>query len=281
MNELKELRQRGYDGIADEIEDGLKRWDDGLKSRRTTLAESYLKGDVGLHIHFTAGLWGEDRILEKYCVCFHLATDALDHSTKTTRWTSLSDFESYKVFTLSPCHGRADGEYAMLVNSVQFVQLPEGVCPESGSSVMRLKRLDDGGGCRVNATDLPVHDLAVLRDGSKNRKLRGFDLLSGHAGGVEHRERECQMVERGSRVENTIPDEQSQPVGNRINMNHAESAALKRRAIEIPAIEECRRWLRVWLVDDSVGFGFDPNSGLFFEDLEVFACPLQLEGEAA
>src|SRR5262249_17226022 len=82
------------------------------------------------------------------------------------------------------------------------------------------------------------------------------------------------VVERGPQVENTIPQYDAQPVWDLANASNAESSRLAVTA------DGLWRGFRVWLINDSVGFSFDPRVGLLLEAVEVFVCPPEFEIEA-
>ena len=59
---LQKLRELGHDRIADEIAAGFKRWDDGLKWRRSSIPEAYLRGEMGLHVRIFGWIGGNGGI---------------------------------------------------------------------------------------------------------------------------------------------------------------------------------------------------------------------------
>ena len=69
---LQELRELGYDVIADEIAEGLEKWYDSFASRRPTLAEGYLKGQFGLHVHIKARIEGQSSPAQKHCIFYQV-----------------------------------------------------------------------------------------------------------------------------------------------------------------------------------------------------------------
>src|SRR5687767_7276597 len=75
---LQELRELGYDSVADKIAEGIKRWDDGLKRRNTSLREGYLRGDYELHCHVLVEFKGNHTVARQYCIRFHLAVEDVE-----------------------------------------------------------------------------------------------------------------------------------------------------------------------------------------------------------
>jgi hypothetical protein len=271
-NGLQELRKLGYDVIANEIEDGLKRWDDKLKRERTGLTEGYLKGYYGLHIHFTARLENNSRVSEGYCI--YLQLDGLRDDNAGSEHRGIATPRTDAETSPAP-HLGAGREYTVLVDPIQLVQSPQRMGPEV-KSVVRLQPLDDGLCSGAHATDFLTFHVWGHCARLDDREFGPANLVGGHAGGVFDCQGHRQMVECGSPVEKAVSDNQHQAIGDRVGARDAKPSVATATEVE----DWVRRGLWVWLVNDSIGVCFDPRLGLLLEGLEVFACPIQLESEA-
>jgi hypothetical protein len=57
-SDLKELRELGYDNVADEIAQGLQHYDDRLALNRTPVSKRYVQGQYGIELHLSSGWMG-------------------------------------------------------------------------------------------------------------------------------------------------------------------------------------------------------------------------------
>jgi hypothetical protein len=295
--DLQELRQRGYDTVADEIENGLKCWYDRLERQGCATAEGNTNREVVFHVHFTARGVGETAVPARYCIDLRFYA----RGCKITG-------DDGSVFPHCHVHprdkGDADGEGAVLVDPVQLVQLPEWVRSEIVSSMVWLKRLDGVSGCGRHAADFPV--LHVPRDSARfdNRELGTAYLPVGHDWGVGVGEREGQVVKRCPSVEQTVTEAQRQSGGHGAGAGDADATVFgfptgsvnqvfgvtnfPVDTIDGPTVITggtatilARNWVRVWLIDGFIWYAINPPLGVVLEKLQVFARPLKLEGEAA
>ena len=194
---LQELRELGYDRVADEIAEGLNRWDDKLAGERRGLVESYLKGNAGLHVHVAIRVPDDWRVSERYCVYLELKVLGGDNVIKTANiHSTLWNLELDSFLPESGGRCDTDGKGAVFVNSVQFVNLPKGMRVEQAPAVMRLKRLDDRASCQRDTADFSGLGLGIHRPGMNDGKLGAPDLAVGHARGVHQGEGKCQVIQR-------------------------------------------------------------------------------------
>lgn len=272
--DLQELRKLGYDGIPDVVKNEFQSWDDLFTRRRSTLAKDYLKGKIRVHLHMAVRIDSLPSPAKHYCIVFQLdfsssSLKALDRSAKV--------METNPSLALFLGLGNVQGEFAMLVDPIQVMELPESVRSEILPSVVRLKPLDDCLGCRMDAINLgvePIQLVSLNGELLKNRELGLADLTVGHGDGVFFGECHSQVIECGSHVEQAIPDNQTPYFGNVVNALDSESSR------EVSFGDRFRRHLRVWFVNDDVGFAIDPQSNLLIEAIEVFACPVEFQNEA-
>jgi hypothetical protein len=104
----------------------------------------------------------------------------------------------------------------------------------------------------------------------KDRELGGSDFFLGNSRGVRLREGEREMVEGGSQVEKAIADENAKAVRDLTDPVNADPS------MSMSVGERLRRWFRIRLINDAVGFSIDPLADLGIEAIEVFACPIEL-----
>jgi hypothetical protein len=147
--DLKELRELGYDVIADEIAQSLQRWDDGLKCRRPTLIEDYFHGQIRtIHAHVLIRVQDHRSPSRPYCIQFESQARHC-HGIDMGKRPVASAVNGNAIATLAVDRWLrpADRETAMLVGDIQFMDLPQGCIRKGSPSVVRLKRLDDTAGC--------------------------------------------------------------------------------------------------------------------------------------
>ena len=269
--DLEKRCEQGNDGIIDVITKGMKRYQDRLQGCRPALIEDYFHGKIGFHAHFLARVDGMGSPSHPYCVLFK--REPSQGLGVLERFFPVRESVSVNTET-SPGTpqrlGPAQSKCAVLVDNVQPVNFPEGILGEIIPSVVRLKLLDDrtGAGCHTPNLFGPI-----LRVGftSKNWKSRADNLVVAHRSGVLLGECEGQMIERGSQVEKAVSNDDAQFQGD---VGHSVDAIAASLGINSQRL----KW-GIWisLIDDSVGFGCDPSSGILLEAVDVFACSLELE----
>jgi hypothetical protein len=76
------------------------------------------------------------------------------------------------------------------------------------------------------------------------------------------------MIEARSKIEKTVAYDDAEPLRDLSDRGEANPPH------EYQIRHRIRRWVRVWLVDNSLGLIFNPSVDLSFETLEMFVCPL-------
>jgi len=216
---LQKLRQLGYDHIADEIVKGLKRWDDDFARRRATVTEDYLRGRVGIHAHLSVRVVGSSDPARDYCVRYQVDSGRLNIVDEDVL-RSVSDPSCIISHRLNGTHS----ERAVLVDTVNLVNLPEWVSGVHIPSVIRLQPLDNCRCCRVNATNLLRLCIGARTGLAEDGKLRTHDLIASHADGVIQSECHSQVIESGTQVENAVTDDCGPHRWNGTNTVNSESS---------------------------------------------------------
>ncbi|MCE9544291.1 MAG: hypothetical protein K8T25_02025 [Planctomycetia bacterium] len=271
---LEELRQRGYDGIADEIAQGLQKWDNWFASYNASVLEDYLQGHTGMHVHILARVARSAGPLHEYCVHIEnnvAGDDGIVNSSNILVAPNCHSDTFDAVFNGPRGTGR---KRAVLVDSIQLMNLPEWMRLICVSSVVRLECINGDLRCGVNATDFLGGGLGVANTIAKDWKFGSRLLFFGPSGGKRLGKCERQMVQCGSKIKNTFSDQDIQPDGACRDAINSQSPDLNSIA------DGLRQGLRVWFINDSVGFSIDPGSGVYLERIEVFARPLKFKNEA-
>lgn len=273
--DLKELRERGYDRIADVIEDGFKRWDYRLKRRGRSLAECYIDGNVRFQLDALLRVVGDSSVPEKNCLWQKFPDRGAAVENLTEVVATFRDSEANRSPRDTFCvtlrwGGHASGEKPVLVDTIQLVELPEWVVAVAVPSVVRLERLYGNGGDWVDAPDLSPLGVGVHRPLMEDRELRGGDLLLTHVWCVTSGQRKRQVVEGRPGLKNAISDQDAEAIWHRINSLEPESPTLD--SINAALM----RGIRIAFIDNRVWTTFDPCLGLTPERLEMFFSPVEL-----
>lgn len=243
--------QRGDDVLLKVTPDALQDWHDWLAWERRDLLERYLTLQAQIHLHFGVGLNRGGSVAGDYCAALHFAPlpDHLElfHFDVSTAQTDPHATE----------FGQENG--AVLVDAVEFIQLPEGVGSVPLPSLMRLQVLDD---CLSGWSDAPDPLRLFVGAHGPVREDREFGALF-----VTGRERirisdckfERQMIERASEVVDAIPDETTE---------HAEGQLLD--PYDVAAS------VRIGFVGEEVRMRFLPPLGPF-QGIEVLARPIKFQ----
>jgi hypothetical protein len=100
----------------------------------------------------------------------------------------------------------------------------------------------------MEASDFLSLFILSHRSQVEDRKFRTAGLLGRHPRRKGESEREGQVVERGSEIENTITDQDAKAHRHVIDPGYTNSLP------DVPAVgrdfDSIRRWIKVWLVDD-------------------------------
>ena len=264
---LQKLRERGYDTVPNEIAEGLKRWDN-FRARQLSLTNAYRDGKCQIHAHLIIRVLGKSGPLHHYCVEYIkpivkgnvLLGGEIRHCCDVDSLERPSEILAGESGT--------NDESAVLVDPTQLVDLPEWMLVKCVPSVIRLQQFDSRLGHWCDETN-PTRRVLLVCDGIvKDREFRTLDTPAGQIGRELIGESECQMVEGGSKIENTISDQDAQSrsgSGDFMNPDLSGDISIRQRL---------QRWFRVWLVESRAGFALDPRSGLRLNGIEVFARPL-------
>jgi hypothetical protein len=266
---LQELRELGYDGIADEIAKGLKKWDDRFVFRDASVAECYVDDRIGIELRMIAGVRGQDCPAQEYCIALNYAgiqdPIGIVHSDSIVSGTNLGQSPSIKSR-----YRHADHYGAVLVDPIKLMELPEWMRSIAAPSVVRLESANSGSRDPGEAAYFPgqiaIEIQSVVEDGKLGRRDRRIRHWLGSARPESHRE----MIERGSQIKEAVANQNADSAGNIRSIGDAESPVLS-------IFRNGKRWgFWVWLDHNSVGIGFDPLSNLVIEAIEMFVRPLKL-----
>ncbi len=261
--DLQELRKLGYGDIADEIVKALKSWDDSLATRRASVTEDYLRGRIGVHAHIKVRIVGASDPPHDYCIRYQVDTKRFHSEDENILWP-VPDPSS----AISSRFNRADGKRAVLVDSVQFVNLPEWVRGGVVPSLVRLQLLDDCTRGRSDTTNLLRFDCRVPRLSAEDGKFRTDDVLIPHIRRESQCECHSQVIESRPEIEKAITNDCAEPQRDGVDALDSESPSL------MSWEQRLQRWFWVWFINDCAGFALDPCADFLIESLDMFACPL-------
>lgn len=266
---LQKLRESGHDDVADIIAEGNKCWDDRLMRCRLSVAENYLKGEIGFHAHIKARVLGDSTPAGEYCIRFRVVdggSNEVGVSGIIPRPVS-SDADGGN--TMRHRSGSTDSQSLMLVNAVEFVNPPERIEHVIVPSLVWLNRLDVVTSSRLDTPDLLPLNLCTHWLGMTDGELRTPHLCRGNSSRMFARKSQSQMVQCGAEVEDAIANKETYEWRNRACATDSEP----------PWADDAvgnRLWrgFWIWLVNESVGFCLAPSIDLVVEALEMRACPL-------
>lgn len=261
--DLQELRERGYDGIADEITEGLQKWDNWFAGYKASVIEDYFQGNARVEVHFFARIAGHSGPSHEYLVHFE-RSDVCGTicNVADVLVTMNSESDGANPFANRP--SGTGGKLAMLIDYVQVMDLPKWMRRVAVPSLVRLERLDGVPCGGVDAPDLLCRGPQEVSEITKNGKLRPGLLFVRHSGCGFNGKSERKMVKTGTQIKDTLSDKNIESIRGGTNAINSESPWLK------SIWDSIRRGIRVWLIDDAVGFSIDPLSGLLIEGIEVF-----------
>lgn len=264
---LHELRKAGHDDVADIIEKGHKSWYDSLERLSSSIAENYSRGKIGVHAHLKVRVNGLTVPSSQYCIHFQSKISGSE-SEKIAHFNIVQDISKNDTpFPVLDGFNGVKGKLAMLVDSIQIVDLPEDIRGSVSPSCVRLQCLDNFLGVGVNAPDFTGVNI-VFRLRNSDGEFGTFDLLSSHCWSVFDSKSHCQMVEGGPHVEKTISNNETPLLRDDTDTKDSASSC------ETSIGYRLRKWFRVWFVDNAVGISLDPRSDLVIEALDVFTCPI-------
>lgn len=286
---LEKLRELGEHVIADELAQAVNRWDDWLKGHRPPLIERYLQWKTGFHVHAKVvdGIEPDQRVPHEYCVWFYYPDCGPEIRPMTRNqfgFLLVDNRESDGCAGLSSGVGGkrerdARGQLPVLIDAIQFMDLPEGVIPKVLPSEVGLQRLDDCGWRLGNAPDFLPLFLGAHGPVEEDGKLGALFLLSGHCAVVEAKhvglsERKRKMIQGASEIVSTVTDHQGDVVRHGIDSRHSESTVLPSGVFQL-----LRSGLRIYFIDEVVRLFCDPRLLASAKLIEVCACPVELQRE--
>ena len=83
------------------------------------------------------------------------------------------------------------------------------------------------------------------------------------------------MIQGRAEIVYAVSNYQPEAVGHGIGTGNSETPVVSAAAI----VQLFRRWIRVRLINDSIGLALDPSVGLALESLQMFACPIEFNSE--
>ncbi len=274
---LQKLRQLGHDGIADEIENGLKRWHDRTERHRARRIERDFNGKARLQLNLLAR-FGDNSVLKECGIWCQFSVRFADAKRNSPFWPCVENNSDSSLSNIISVSGDISDDtsrqHSVFVNSIEFVKLKERmfdvVCPE----VVRLKSFDDLPSFWIDTSDL-LGLVTCAHWARENGKFRPGLLLWGDARCVVPGQGESQMVEGGPHIEEAIADQDAELFRHWIESKEPEASVL---GDEIASL--FLRWLGVEFVDKFVWLTFDPRINLRLIGFQMFPCPVELEDEA-
>jgi hypothetical protein len=220
LQEADEWREYvAHDVIVDlpqHIEDWRTAYDWGRRR------EAYVQSRAEVHAHVLVwidGIEGVGTPPSYLCAAFHGVSDPLQKSAHYSE----RDVLRITGRPAEPLDGCGDDvQHAMLVESIEFVEPPEGIVRKRLPSVVRLQPLDDCLGSRIDPANLAATRAGEhLRSGAKSHLVsvtddREFGVLLdliGERFSKRRREFEREMVERRTEALQAVPDQEPDLVG--------------------------------------------------------------------
>lgn len=269
---LQKLRELGYGNAADKIIEGFQAWDDHLTDCRT-LVEKYVNGELGLHVHLLLGVVGDAGPAEEYRIKLHLRVDDPGHSQGMDVIAPIvSDNDGVPTFINRS--NRTHCKCAMLVDVVHLAELPERMRRIAIPSVVRLEGVDKCLGSGGDTCHSAVISGAPLGRRARDRKHTLRNLGLSHSGSVFLGERKGEVVESGAKIEQAIANYEGDRLGQFGSISDAKSPGDTTIDVRLGL------GLRIWLVDDSVGFSVSPVLNFYVKALEVTPSPFALQDVA-
>lgn len=272
---LQELREGGYGDVADLVAKMAQQSRDWDIRNGFGLTKNYIERKLRLEAYLSVRVDRQAGPPENYRVEFQFSADRDLIGNVVEISAFLANLHNLDLPAVIP-HGCPStyGKCAVLVDVVQGMETPKGVLDvivpshRRLSRCERLERINANLGDRGHASDQFFPLLSVLSGVFENREGGVFDLRGCHAGGVVPSDGQNDVVQGGPQIEKAVSHndaEACRTIGFPVN---SESAGLA------SVVERLRRWFRIWLVNDAIGFSLCPSSALYLEAIKVFARPL-------
>ena len=235
------------------VPNALQDRDHQLAWERRHLIERYLTLQAEIHVHFGLGISRGRLVSGDYCAAFHFLP--LPEHLDVAHLDVLASEPDLRSSELDQM------DAAMLVDVVEFMELPEGVRPIVLPSQMRLQSLDD---CLSDWRDAPNPILRFVAHGSapEDRELRGVFVTGRERVRVSECKFERHVVHGTSKVVDDVPDEAPEEAVIQLDPHDVAGS------------------IRIAFIDQEVSIRFVPPLGPF-EGVDVMARPVKLEAVAA